>query len=555
MFKKGLLTRCYRLLPLCVVLMALFFFGFCPAQAYVKVAPVFSDHMVMQRDHADPVFGTGHPGEVVGVSLAGKHGAAITDKDGHWLVTLPPIEVGGPYEMTVTSAENLIKVHDIQVGEVWVYAGQSKIPETFQANLSSEDDSSLRICVVPEALAFKPTYNPNIHWFTKDLKQNGDISATAYLFGLELRKALKVPVGIIQCISPGSSVEAWVVRSSLENNSNWRGSLSGWDQIEAGYQAAIREYNKKLAAWEKAVIQAGQAGEIPPPKPEGPKNPDRSDRPASVYNGMMSSVVPFGVKGVVWNQGEGSITTPLQFKSALLTLIADWRTHWQSAIPILFVQLPRVSQTDAAAAQKGGQKTDEQATKEQKPEAQKADETKSDSQWAEIRENQFFITRTVPYTRMLVTIDLGNVEEVHEKQNAELAHRLANYALGFQYHLPGITSGPVLETTELNGNKFRLNFRYADQGLTVRSDSKGKKELKGFAVAGRDKEFVSAKAQIDGDSVTVWSDKVTRPVAVRYAWGDDPECNLCNAEGMPASPFRTDDWNPPPKSTGLDLPQ
>jgi sialate O-acetylesterase len=234
--------------------------------------------------------------------------------------------------------------------------------------------------------------------------------------------------------------------------------------------------------------------------------------PTGLYEGMITPLEPYAFRGVIWYQGESNALQAYQYRKLLPALIQSWRTSWrQGDFPFIIVQLPN-----------HGAIPDEP----------------SESAWAEMREAQLLTTKQVPNTGIAVTIDVGEPNDVHPHRKAEVGARLARWALGTTYNQPIIYSGPLYQSMTVEGHKIRIRFTDTGSGLEARDSG----QLVGFAIAGADKQFQWAEATIDGSSVIVSSPDVPAPVAVRYAWGDSPRCNLFSKEGLPASPFRTDDW-------------
>jgi sialate O-acetylesterase len=234
--------------------------------------------------------------------------------------------------------------------------------------------------------------------------------------------------------------------------------------------------------------------------------------PSGLYNGMIAPLVPYSIRGFAWYQGEGNSGRSFQYRALLPALIRSWRSAWGNpGLWFLVVQLPNYRERSDQPGESG---------------------------WAELREAQFMTMRALPRVGLAVTIDLGQAEDVHPKEKYEVGRRLAMCALGEVYKRPVVYSGPILRSWRREGPAIRLRFEQIGSGLTAR----GGLPLRGFAIAGADRRFHWADARIDRNCVVVSSAAVAEPVAVRYAWADNPECNLYNKDGLPASPFRTDDW-------------
>jgi len=247
-----------------------------------------------------------------------------------------------------------------------------------------------------------------------------------------------------------------------------------------------------------------------PAKPAPPAGAGNPNDPTALFNGMIAPLVPYGIKGAIWYQGESNVGRARQYQTLFPTLIKDWRSRFGvGEFPFLFVQLANFLPARPEPGESG---------------------------WAELREAQE-LTLSLPNTGQAVTIDIGDAADIHPRNKQEVGRRLAVWALGSTYGAKGEISGPLYRSMTREESRIRIAFTHASGGLVA----KGGEPLKTFAIAGADRKWVWADARIDGESVVVWSDKVPRPEAVRYAWADNPEgCNLYNKEGLPGSPFRTD---------------
>jgi sialate O-acetylesterase len=259
---------------------------------------------------------------------------------------------------------------------------------------------------------------------------------------------------------------------------------------------------------EEATIPSRQIDYSRQPQPPGPAN---QNNPTTLYNAMLAPLTPYAIRGAIWYQGESNAGRAYQYRALFPLMIRDWRARWgEGDFPFYFVQLAnwKARPTDSI-----------------------------DSEWAELREAQTLTMRTVPNTGMAVAIDIGNPDDIHPRNKLDVGLRLARWALADTYHVKIEQSGPLYESYKVEGDAVRVRFTHA-QGLKTRDGS----APAGFYVAGADRRFFPAEARIDGGSVVVRSKHVRRPAAVRYAWADNPAANLSNSEGLPASPFRTDDW-------------
>jgi len=495
------------------------------ALADVTLPAVFSDHMVLQRDVPIPVWGWADPGEQVRVTLGERQATATTGADGKWSLTLGQCAHGEPLTL-VAEGKNTVRVEDILVGEVWLCSGQSNMAMSvsrsadFPAEQAAANHPGIRMFTVNRVTAETPQERCQGTWQICAPDTVGGFSATAYFFGRELHQQLQVPVGLINSSWGGTPVQAWTALAAQEPRPELRPILDGWNQQIENYNAetAKARYEKQLAAWQGQAKQAKQAGNEPPRRPQAPVDPRQSPhRPASLYNGMIEPLAPFALRGAIWYQGESNAggSAAGLYGLQLGTLIANWRQRWdQGDFPFLWVQLPNYRAPQQAPVETSG--------------------------WVIVQE-QMRKTLAVPNTGMAITIDVGEANDIHPKNKQDVGKRLALWALGTTYGKPLVYSGPLNQAMSVQDGKIAVRFEHVGEGLKA-----GGEALKGFAIAGEDRKFVFATAQITGpDTVLVSSPEVAQPVAVRYAWAVNPDANLFNSAGLPASPFRTDDWDSP----------
>ncbi|MBI1929950.1 sialate O-acetylesterase [Candidatus Poribacteria bacterium] len=485
--------------------------------AEVKLPAVIGDNMVLQQHAKVPIWGTADPGEQITVSLGAQQVATTADNEGRWMVSLNSLDAGGPFEMTI-AGNNTLTLRNVLVGEVWVCSGQSNMQWSVKASADAEgeiaaaDYPMIRLFSVKRTVAEGPLPDTEGSWGACSSQTVGDFSAVGYFFGGELHKMLDVPVGLIHSSWGGTPAEAWTSRPALESEPDFKPILDRWEQILAEYPQAKQKYEDQLAEWKQAAEAAKAEGKPEPRRPGAPLGPDHPHRASGLYNGMIAPLIPYAIQGVIWYQGESNADRAYQYRKLFPAMIQDWRSAWKHGdFPFLFVQLANWRET--------------------KPEPVESD-------WAELREAQL-MTLTLPKTAIAVAIDIGDAADIHPKNKQEVGRRLALAAQSIAYGKEVVYSGPIYASMTTEGNKVRLRFMpHTADGLMA----KGDEPLKGFAIAGQDHKFVWADARIDGDTVVVWSDQVPHPVAVRYAWADNPVCNLYNKAGLPASPFRTDDW-------------
>jgi len=483
--------------------------------ADVKLPAVIGDNMVLQRHQRVPIWGTADPGERVTVTFAGQQVSAAADRDGHWLVRLNSLAAGGPREMTV-AGKNTVELQNILVGEVWACSGQSNMQWSVRASNNAEEEVAaadypeMRLFTVPRVPSSKPTTDIEAQWVVCTPETVPNFTAVGYFFGREVHKTLNVPVGLINTSWGGTPAESWTTRPTLETDPEFRPIVDRWIQAEQSYPEQKEKHEEALAKWKEEADKAKAEGKQPPRQPGPPLFEVKQYEPGSLYNGMIFPLIPYAIKGAIWYQGESNAGRAYQYRELFPAMIRDWRREWgQGAFPFLFVQLANFMAREAEPA---------------------------DSAWAELREAQC-MTLDLVNAGQAVIIDIGEEKDIHPKNKQDVGRRLALNALAMAYGQEIVYSGPVYRSMAVESSKIRLAFDHVGGGLVAQGG-----KLQGFAIAGEDRKFVWAEATIDGDTVVVHSDQVPRPVAVRYAWANNPQCNLYNQEELPASPFRTDAW-------------
>ena len=487
------------------------------AWSEVDLPSIFGDHMVLQQGQAIPVWGTAAPGEKVMVRLGKRQAKTAADADGQWMVKLRALKTGKTRKLTVSGESNKIAFDDVLLGEVWVCSGQSNMQwpvhatDNGDAEVAAADYPSIRLFSVTRHTAAGPQEDCQGRWVVCSPTAVRDFSAVGYYFGRYLHQKLDVPMGLINTSWGGTPAESWTSRSTLAADPELRVILDRWEKILADYPEAKKAYDEEIAKWKVQAEEAEAAGKPVPRQPQGPYGPDHPWRPSSLYNAMIAPLVPYGIQGAIWYQGESNADRAFQYRNLFRSMIVDWRQSWNEGnFPFLFVQLANF--TDVLP-------------------------DPGPSAWAELREAQT-MTLSLPNTGMAVIIDIGEAKDIHPRNKQDVGKRLALNALANTYGKKVLYSGPMYESMEVENGAIRVEFEHTDGGLTA----KGGDTLKGFAIAGADRKYVWADAAIDGDEIVVSSDAVASPVAVRYAWAHNPVCNLYNAAGLPASPFRTDDW-------------
>ena len=484
-----------------------FFLCAAPAVADVALADLFGELVVLQRGRKVPVWGTADEGEKVTVSFEGQSASTTAGKDGRWRVELGPFDPVAARPMTVTG-KNTIVLARVFVGEVWVCSGQSNMAwplsrtEGAKEELAELVNPRLFLYTVRRRVSGEPVHAAGGKWARASPKSVAGFSAVAYYFGKQLRAELGVPVGLIHASWGGTPAEAWTRRKALAAHEELQPILHRWDR-------ALKIHPSAFATWKKAVAQWKEDGSRGR-RPQPPLGPNHSHRASGLFHGMIAPLVPFAIRGVIWYQGESNAPRAEQYRTLFPAMIRDWRDAWgQGDFPFYFVQLAN--------------------WRASRPEP-------GESAWAELREAQLR-TLAEPNTAMAVTIDIGMANDIHPRNKRDVGLRLARFAQTELYGADLVASGPLYESHTIKRERVTVRLRSA-RGLRAR----GGDPLSGFAIAGEDRKFHWANARIEGETVIVTHPRVPKPTAVRYAWADNPVCNLVNAAGLPASPFRTDDW-------------
>lgn len=506
-----------RLFPILLTLWAV------PALADVRLPAIFTDHMVLQQGQKNRVWGWADSGEDVIVTISGQRHTAKADDKGKWQVTLDALAVGGPHTLSITG-KNKRAIEDVLVGEVWICSGQSNMQ--WAVNQANDGDleaktakfPKIRFISVPQVGTQEPKDDFQGKWELCTPETTPNFSAVGYFFGRQLHQTLDVPIGLIDDAWGGSACEAWIRRDLLEKDEKYRPLIARWEQTEKNYDAAKAKANsdKQLADYREARAKAKAEGKPEPQPPRFAPNPLTGNaRPGNIYNGVLKPTIGYGIRGVIWYQGESNASRAYQYRDLFPLMITSWRDEWQQGdFPFYWVQLADY--------------LDEKAEP-------------GDSTWAELREAQTMTLKKLPNTGEAVIIDLGEGRDIHPRNKQDVAKRLARLALARDYGLTSLPhESPRYKALEKQGNKITLKFDNVGGGLYT-FDLRDK--AVGFAIAGSDKNFVWADAKLVGnDTIEVTSDKIADPVAVRYAWADNPVCNVYSKEGLPLTPFRTDDW-------------
>ncbi|MGC4073006.1 MAG: sialate O-acetylesterase [Nibricoccus sp.] len=491
------------------------------AHADVTIASLFQDHAVLQRDQPVPVWGWAEPGEKVTVEFRGQSVITTTDAKGSWQVRLESMKASEEPAALIVRGKNTLTISDVLTGEVWLASGQSNMEfRVEQANAAATEIAAakyplIRHFDVPNLVADSPKTSTAGSWVVCSPETAGKFSAVAYYFARDLRKAANVPVGIINSTWGGTPVESWMSGTTLGSQPEFRAPLDRWQKTIAEYPQKKAEYDAALPVWEKADAAALANGKPAQatfrkanPKPRLPRGPGHHWTPAGLYNGMIAPLVPYALNGAIWYQAESNADYPAEYTALFSAMINQWRAEWGREFPFYFVQIANFNGTPA---------------------------DRTPGQWAWLRDAQAK-TLALPATGMAVTIDIGTPADIHPRNKQDVGRRLALIA---RHELLGEKiefSGPQFVRSETVGTSLRLTFTHAD-GL---NSSRGAPA--DFVIAGEDRVFHPAEARIEGEAVVVTCAAVSKPVAVRYAWSNAPTATLRNGAGLPAAPFRSDDW-------------
>jgi sialate O-acetylesterase len=483
------------------------------AFADVRLPALFSDHMVLQRGRAVPIWGWADDGEEITVRIdRGSRGVwKTTAKDGRFMVLIQPQQINRSMEVTLTG-KNTVTLHDVVMGEVWICSGQSNMQWTVEgshepkADIAASENSDLRLFYVPRVKADEPQSDVEAEWKLSQPDTVRGFSSVAYYFGLHLQKNLNVPVGLIHTSWGGSPAEVWVDRPTLQSNPNYKTDL-----LDASDKRMV-DYEKRLAEWEKEKKEAEEQE-----KEFKKRRPGKGWVPSELYNGMIHPLIPYAIQGAIWYQGESNASRAYQYRSLFPDMIRNWRSNWgQGDFTFLEVQLAPWREAEAEPGE---------------------------SDWAELREAQLLATQILPNVGMAVITDLGEEKDIHPRLKKPVGDRLGLAARGIAYQEKVVHSGPLYKSCSLDGGEAVIEFDHVGKGLDIRGS-----KLIGFSIAGQDRKFKWADAEIiSKHMIKVSSPDVKQPIAVRYGWADYPLVNLFNKEGLPASPFRTDAF---PLTTG-----
>lgn len=493
------------------------------APAAVRLPHVFGDHMVLQRERPIPVWGWAEPGEKVAVRLAAAAPATATaDAQGRWRVDLPAQPAGGPHPLVV-KASNEITIQDVLIGEVWLCSGQSNMQWTLDSadnaaqEIAAANHPQIRHLEVPRLPADTPTDDRDMAWQECSPETAGKFSAVAYFFGRHLHKELGVPIGLLNSSWGGTRIEPWTPLhgfDGIDTLAGIRADVAAADPASPAYRSGVTAFLDAQSAWNRAArdkLAQGQA--VAPDAPAYPPSlmpltsrPSAMQQPTALYNGMIHPLVPFGLRGAIWYQGESNHGEGMLYVDKTRALLQGWRKAWgRDDIPFYFVQIAPYHYDNEAPGILP----------------------------------QFWAAQTaclqIAGTGMAVVSDVGNTKDIHPRNKQEAGRRLALIALARDYGKKDVVySGPVFRNLEPRGSSVVVHFDHAQGGLATRDG----KAPDWFEVAGDGTGWVKADARLDGEAVVLTAAGVQAPTRVRFAWHKLAEPNLVNRAGLPASAFR-----------------
>lgn len=499
----------------------------------LRCSHLFTDHMVLQRGKNIKVWGMANNGTKVNVEINGITGSAIT-VDHKWVVTLSPLEAGGPYTLNVWDNQGECRQFvNVMIGEVWLAGGQSNMELELKDSLNGKEilkhikGTKVRYFYVKKnAYIDEFFYQDEVNncWKEADEESAASWSAVGFYFARKLSEEMGVTVGIVGCNWGGTSASNWMSKQMLESDVDTQIYLKEYEKAIEGktfeqYLKEVEEYKiwqkawqprmdayyaaNPEAAWEEAQNVVGIC------KWPGPMGPTHEYRPYGLYETMLKRVMPYTLAGFIYYQGESDDHHPDMYEKLLRNLISQWRNDWEDhKLPFICVQLPM-------HINKG------------------AEDTKN---WCLIREAQMKVHQTVANTGIAVAIDLGEYNNIHPIDKKPVGERLALQALHHCYELVlgKEAYGPIYDGFEFDSNGIILKFQYAEDGFFIKED-----KLEGFEIAGADKVYFKADAMLRESKIFISSKEVSDPLYARYLWTNYSKVYVFGKNGLPLAPFRT----------------
>jgi sialate O-acetylesterase len=486
----------------------------------LELPTIFSDNMVLQQGQPLPVWGRAAAGAKVTVTFGKQAVETLADTEGKWSAKLAPETASAdPATLQVRSSDKEIVFQDVLVGEVWLCSGQSNMQIPVQASLNADlialggGNPLLRLYLVDRTASTTPRFSAISKWTPSNPETIAAYSAVGFHFGSVLRSTLGVPVGLIAASWGETPAIAWTRPAVmdqhpllLQNVAEWEQGMKGFPERFAVYQEKCRQWNKSKGFQLDAKVDHWTHRDAPKPPPF---DPNGSKRPGNLANGMLATVAPFAIRGVIWYQGENDTEwVPEKYHERLAVMVGDWRKWWNNP-DLAFGVVQLAGHMPPVAGP-------------------------SDDGWAKLRESQRQFVLKDPHAGLAVAIDVGEANAIHPYDKETVGQRLARWALADIYQKISLRGGPEPLEVSFEGS-VRIRFQSVGGGLWAFNGA----PLEGFTLAGPDGVFHTAKAQIKGkDTVEVSSPAVPAPRIVRYAWARNPRgANLTNEQRLPAGPF------------------
>ena len=514
-----------NLRPTCFLLIYAFLVSWLAGE--IRTPAIIGNHMVLQQNHPNPIWGWDLPEQSIEVTISGQNHKTVANSQGYWRVALRPMKASNSPQEMIIQGSSQIKYQNILIGEVWLCSGQSNMGWSLgQADDKDLESMSakfpnLRLISVPQVGTQDPQNDFNGKWEETTPDSAINFSAVGYLFGRRLHQILDVPIGLIDNAWGGSACEAWIPRDRLNQLAAAKPYMDKWEKIEAefDFEKLQKAYEDKLNIWQAKEIAARQAGKKSAKRrPRAPRNQlTGQHRPSNLYNGVLKPIMGYGMKGAIWYQGESNADRGHAYREIFPLMIQSWREGWkQGDFSFYWVQLADFKDELAAPS--------------------------TEQTWPELREAQTFTLSKLKNVGEAVIIDVGEGRDIHPRNKQIVANRLVRNALAKDYGVSIPYQSPRYQSMEVKENKIILTFDHVGQGLYCFDI----REPTGFTICGEDQNFAWAQAKLVGkDKVEVWAESIEKPTAVRYAWADNPVCNLYRRDGpvtLPMTPFRTDNF-------------
>jgi len=493
-------------------------------RAELQLPAVIGDHMVLQQNQPNPVWGWDTPGTKITVSFAGQNYAMTAGNDGKWMVKLSPLPANAaPQTLTVIGSTKR-EIRDVLIGEVWLCSGQSNMElgigmaQDGAKEIAAANFPNIRLLMVPNLWRPEPQADMAGTWKActpESVAEGGwgGFSAAGYFFGRELHCKLSVPVGLIDADWGGTRIESWTPPegfAAVPALSSLDTAVQLGNPRSAAHKQKLEQFLGETEQWLASARTALADSTLVPAMPGYPPEllpPHDLQNPTALYNGMIHPVQPFGIRGAIWYQGEANNGEGMLYAEKMKALVGGWRQLWgEGDFPFYFVQIAPFNYGN------------------------------SPEQLSELWEGQTAVAKEISNAGMAVINDIGNLQDIHPKNKQEVGRRLALLALAKTYGQTDLVySGPTFQSLAIEGNTLRVRFDHADGGLVSRDGQ----PLNWFEIIDADEGgFVKAEARIDGSSVVLSSPEVPHPVAMRFAWNQIAEPNLVNGAGLPAGAFR-----------------